>query len=196
MSRRSESGFTLVELLVVLVIMGVVGGVVTSAIMTSMRSASATSARIQATQELEIAMQRMTRDIRAADPLELSPSGDFANEVGARVSRGGSSKSVMYYLAADGSELHARTVQLDDTGAEVSGTPSRQLVAQVDNGGTPVFTYLDASGRELSCVPDCVTAYRGVAQIQIRLTRHLTGDTQVVLDSHVNVRSVRYRSES
>lgn len=196
MPHRSESGFTLIELLVVLVIMGVLGGVVVSAITTSMRSASATSARIQATQELEIAMQRITRDIRAADPLELSPSGDFANEVGARVSRGGEADIVMYHLTADGSQLRSRVVQLDANGVPVPGTPSQRLVTNVDNGGIPVFSYLDASGKELSCALDCVTAYRRAAQVNIHLVRRLTDGTQVVLDSRVSVRSVRYRSES
>ena len=196
MSHHSESGFSLVELLVVLVITGILGGVVVSAITTSMRSASATSARIHATQELEIAMQRMTRDFRAADPLELSPSGDFATEAGARVLRGADASTVMYALDDDGSALRSRVVELDENGQQVAGVPSQQLVTNVDNGDTPVFSYLDSSGETLPCDPDCTTAYRQAAQVRIQLVRRIDDDTEVVLDSQVSVRSVRYRSET
>lgn len=195
MATRRESGFTLVELLVVLVLMGIVGGIVVSAITTSMRSASSTSARIHATQELEIAMQRITRDIRAADPLELSPSGAFDTEAGAQVVRDGESNTVMYALDATGTELHARIVELDENGNPVPGLPTQQLVTSVDNGDTPVFTYLDSRGRELSCSTDCATTYRNAAQVRIELVRRLSDDTRVVVESQVSVRSVRYRSE-
>jgi prepilin-type N-terminal cleavage/methylation domain-containing protein len=45
--RRGERGFTFVELLVVMVLLGIVGGVVVNAVTTSLRSASHTTARVK-----------------------------------------------------------------------------------------------------------------------------------------------------
>lgn len=195
--RRNEGGFSLIELLVVLVITGIVGGVVVSAITAGMRSASQTSTRIDATQELEVALQRMSRDIRAADPLELSPSGAFATEAGAKVVRGPKTFRVMYFLDASGSELRSELIELDAQGQPLPGVAEQQLVTNVDMGTEPVFSYLDATGRELTgCSPDCATTYREASQVGIRLVRRLDDDSRVVVETRVSVRSVRYRSET
>lgn len=178
----ADGGFTLVEVLVVLVLMGVVGGVVVSSITTSFRSSANTTSRIVALQELEVALQRMTRDLRAADPLSLSTTGNFSRELGATIDRGGSISTVTYEIVeVDGDQQLVRI----DTG--------QTLVSLVDNGGQPVFRYLDDEGADVVCTPDCATAYlRDTARIEIRLVRALPDGQDVRATTSVGIRSLRY----
>lgn len=204
-SRRDEAGITLVELLVVMILLGVVGGIVTTAIVTTLQSASSTQARVLALNELENALQRVSRDLRVADPLRLSPDvtslnyvsevaddglGLFGTDLGARITRDGSSfTDVRYRLISDGEDEPQRLVR-EDTG--------QTLVTLVDNGGVPVFAYLDAVGDELTCdsallsLGACEDLLASAAQIRITLVREIEGRRAVQADTVVNVRSIRY----
>ena len=182
-THRGEAGITLVELLVVMVLFGIVGGVVTSAIVSAMRSTQTTTARINATQELEIGLQRVTRDLRSADPLVLSETDDFDDELGASILSGGDRRTVNYRL--EGDEGDQRFVR-EDT--------AQTLVAVVDNGGQPVFRYLDRFGDELQCTDDCESEYLKARQIEIRLVRDIGDDGAIEVSTRVGVRNIRYGS--
>jgi prepilin-type N-terminal cleavage/methylation domain-containing protein len=199
--RSSEAGFTLVELLVVMIILGIVGGITTTAVVTSLHSASNTESRIRALHELETALQRMTRDLRVADPLELSPvatSGDFEafdTDLGATVFRNGVDEDVRYRLIGDPDDGPQRLVR-EDTG--------QTLVTLVDNGGEPVFEYLRFDGRPLQCtgdaelpdvtdIDDCKDRLMRAAQIRIRLVRVIDDSSAPVrAETIIGVRSIRY----
>jgi prepilin-type N-terminal cleavage/methylation domain-containing protein len=178
---NDERGFTLVELLVVMVLMGVVGGVVVNAVSTSFRSAAATTSRVRALHELEIGMQRISRDLRAADPLVLSTTGDYATDLGAEIDRSGSRRVVRFALTDVGGQQ--RLMQID-TG--------HTLVTEVDNGGDPIFRYLDDVGDEITCTTDCSEKYLGAAQVEIRLVRDIPDSTEVIAETRVAVRSIRF----
>ena len=181
-SKQRDGGFALVELLVVLVILGVVGGVVTSATVTALRSATVTNARVAALSELEIALQRVTRDLRAADPIELH-SDDYAMGLGASIDRSGTRSSVLYKVIE--SEGHQRLVR------EATG---QTLISDLDNGGEPVFRYLDQFGQEIACTTDCDAAYMHAAQIEVRLVRAIEGREPVTAETRVSVRNLRHGS--
>jgi prepilin-type N-terminal cleavage/methylation domain-containing protein len=194
-SRRGDDGFTLVELLVVLILMGVVGGVAMTAIVTSLQSAAVTQSRVEALHELETALQRITRDLRVADPLRLSPDATestlelFETDLGATIQRGGATEQVRYRLIGDADDGPQRLVR-EDTG--------QTLVTLVDNGGEPVFSYLEWDGTEIECASgdshgDCVDKLARAAQIKIRLVRVIGEDrTPVRAETTVSVRSIRY----
>lgn len=177
----SARGFTVVELLVVMVLLGIVGSVVGSAIVGGFRSSRATTARTVALHELEVAMQRMTRDLRAADPLVLSESGDYASQLGARIDRDGTRSVVSYEIQVDDGVQQLVRV---DTG--------QTLVSLVDNGGEPVFRYLDAEGAEIVCSTDCASDYLGTNRLEIRLVREIPDSEPVRAITSVGVRAIRY----
>lgn len=178
---RDARGFTVVELLVVMLLLGIVGGVVGSAIVSGLNSSRATTARTVALHELEIALQRMTRDLRAADPLVLSDSGDFDTQLGARIDRDGTRSVVSYEIQVnDGVQQLVRV----DTG--------QTLVSLVDNGGEPVFRYLDSEGIEIQCTTDCSSKYLGTARVELRLVREIPGSEPARAITSVGVRAIRY----
>jgi prepilin-type N-terminal cleavage/methylation domain-containing protein len=196
--RHEQAGFTLVELLVVMVLMGVVGSITVAAIVTGMNSQRTTQDRLDALHELEVATQRAIRDLRVASPLLVSTQTPASEHIGTRFRRGGEPTTVFYELETDEDSNEQFLVQLVSTGGE---SFSRRLVTAVDNGDTPLFRYFDTDGSELECdwdLPeleyrDCILSANAVA---IRLVRGVHGQEPVVVETRVNIRSIRYGSDS
>jgi prepilin-type N-terminal cleavage/methylation domain-containing protein len=189
--RSDQGGFTLVELLIAMLLFGIIGSVVTAGIVTSLQSAAATSARIDAVQELELAMQQIARDLRAADPL-LTVPGAYESRLGASIQRDGSTRDVYYGIVPTDSADPAGERQLvrDDSG--------RALVTSIDNGDAadPVFTYLDRFGEPIECTTDCAEQYFLTRQVQIRLVRVIENSTPAVVETRVSVRNLRHGEDS
>jgi prepilin-type N-terminal cleavage/methylation domain-containing protein len=179
--RNEETGVTLVELLVVMVILGVVGGIVTTVVTTALRSASGTSARVLALDELQTATQRISRDLRAAELFIIEDEDVVDREVTAQVFRAGSEQQITYRVEErDGDDVLVR----HDTG--------QTLITLVDNDDKPVFEYLDVLGEPIDCEADCADEYSKATQIRIRLIRGIPDRAPVVVETLVNVRNTRY----
>ena len=71
-----EGGVTLVELLVVIVLMSVVGGAMARGMVSGMKATVATQGRFEALGELQKSVDRMTRELRAAEPLVAHSTGN------------------------------------------------------------------------------------------------------------------------
>jgi prepilin-type N-terminal cleavage/methylation domain-containing protein len=207
---RGEAGFTLVELLVVIVLLGVVGGVVVSAITTGLRSASASTARTMALHDIEVALQRVGRDLRAADPLYLTASTDYGTTIGAEFLRDRKIEVVRFSIdVEDGVRYLVQNSQQFDLDDVISGNPTatvlpqRRLVVDIDNDDPeddPIFVYYDADGILIDCVPgehgetkqSCDDEYGAAQQIGIRLVRNVPGQEPIRAETRVNVRNTRY----
>lgn len=179
--RRNESGVTLVELLVVLVLLGVVGSVVMTAVVTSLQASTASTNRVLALNELETGLQRIVRDLRSATVIEPpgtdpgDPDADtFVNMV---VYRDGTFNDVTYELV-DEQLIRSETDQV--------------LVAFIDNDPLtePLFTYYDAQGEPVDCNSDC----SGARSIEVRLVRGIEGRAPVIVETTASIRNLRYRS--
>ena len=206
---RGEEGVTLVELLVVLVLMGVVGGVVVSAIVSSMHSSRAASARTAAIHELEVSLERVGRELRAADPLYISDDGEYHQQLGAEFLRD-RTIHVVNYLVETGDDGEQRLVQdlttfdldelVDDPDAAPVQAPRRTLITTLDNDGEPVFRYYDRDGDELHCDPDdegesvCRARFGSAHKVGIRFIREIPGHGDVRAETRLSVRNTRYRS--
>lgn len=181
---RREQGSTLVELLVVMVVFGVIGSVVLSATLSAFRSSASTSARVDALQELELAMWQVTRDLRSADPLELV-TGNYDTALGASFERGGEQRTVTYSVeSVDGVDQLVR----DDTG--------RSVVTALDNGDEPVFRYLDRFGEEISCTSTCDIDLLTTRQVTVRLVRRIADSAPAIVETQISVRNLRHGEAS
>lgn len=176
----SEAGFTLVEVLVVLTLFSVIGGIVTAGVVSALRSAAQTNAKIEALNELEIASQRVTRDLRAAEGIVIS-SGDPEREITTLLRSEAGNIEAVSYIVQDGELIRV------DTG--------QTLVTAVGNAATePVFVYLDRRGDPL---PSCTDAgCEGLAQVGLRLVRDVEDLNPVIVETRTSVRNVRYGSIS
>ncbi len=67
-NRRCRRGFSLIEVLAVVVILGIVGGVSSSLTLTNVASFTDSSARIQLHGEASVTLDRLVREFREIDP--------------------------------------------------------------------------------------------------------------------------------
>jgi prepilin-type N-terminal cleavage/methylation domain-containing protein len=164
---RDDAGFTLIELLMVIILLGVVGSITTAGIAGAMRSTRQNQALVLGSAQLETQLQRMTRDIRVADPLRaVSASSVLFDDYrsGAcrrteyRVSGGSLQSRVLTYSAPASCNAYPATVTADkDTG----------YVTTAANVTTAApFTFLDSTGAVIA-TPTAKT----VRQIGISLTQ-------------------------
>jgi len=73
---RSQRGFTLIELIIVIVIMGVIGGIVSVFIKSPIDAYFASTRRSAMTDVADTTIRRMSRDLRTALPNSVRPYGD------------------------------------------------------------------------------------------------------------------------
>lgn len=69
LSRDGDAGSTLVELLVVMLILGVVGGIVVAGVTSGLRTTSHAQARVDSLAKTQMTIERVSREMRAADPV-------------------------------------------------------------------------------------------------------------------------------
>jgi len=79
-NRRCQRGFSLIEVLAVIVIVGIVGGVSSSLILTNVASFTDSSGRIQLHGEVSLTLDRLVREFREidADPVAGPPHASIS----------------------------------------------------------------------------------------------------------------------
>lgn len=162
---REDDGFTLVELLVVIAIMAVIGGVVTASLVGGWRSSETADARIEALTESQVAMQRMSREIRASNAQDLTGGALVVAEVDwlvADVRRGEDRTRYQWWAEDTGEDLVAICQAIDDVDLHSPPGPPTERPACDDvllrdlTPDTPIFQYLATSAEgEEECLAGC-----------------------------------------
>jgi len=171
-SSISDRGFTLVELLVVIVLASVLG---TLTLMGTTRASQGTrqvQERVTAETELERVMQRVTRDLRSADPLLTATAGSLSMTL----YRDGKCYELHLETVAVGGSVQLRqrtrplspapTEGLSLTACTTKGTLSGATVILSGLASSNVFAYQTRGGGAPSTVPD-------VASVAVTLTKTL-----------------------
>ena len=164
-----DDGFTLVELLVVVLIMGLVGAVTVRAIVQGYQTSSDVQDRLDTQAELQDVQIDVTRRLRAACP--TIAIGDYDTTIQVRYSNGDIER-FRFYLPA-GEVLYEDRDRWDGTAWQ--DVTDRPIAEEIDNltAGVPVFTALDANGV-------ATTSLLGVQSFRTQLRRE-AADGDVVL---------------
>jgi prepilin-type N-terminal cleavage/methylation domain-containing protein len=83
-SRRrpcGDAGFTLVELLITMVILGIVGAMTVTIVTNTLQTTRAAQERSITITQAQTALERLARDIRTADPLVVAAANDMTLDV-------------------------------------------------------------------------------------------------------------------
>lgn len=191
-----EDGFSLPELLVVVLITGIVMIALFSSMSSVTMATARTDARTQTITETRQAMETITRDLRAANPIDvISPVSDYDRRVQFSVyCKSGSAdcvdnlRSVTY--RGNGKKLErvvggsaAPLLKPEGTG---SLPPELRRGALLNSASEPIFTYFRADGQPFVTTGDGATpatSFRDCAKtvrIHLRVRAEANNPTAVV----------------
>lgn len=149
--RGDNAGFTLVELLVIMVIVGVVGAITVAGVTRGMRTASQVEGRVETLAQVQVVMERISREIRASDPVREVTDDRLVLDV----CRGGELQHYRYQVQPAGNHWELIQTRWDfqracpdpdwqPTEADAAQTSTRALVDRLTSDA--VFTALDDAG--------------------------------------------------
>lgn len=142
-----DDGFTVIELMVAMMLMAIVMSVAASSTIHAMRVQRRQVAEVEAVSRGRIAMQRMTREIRAAHPLLAAPADGTAITV--QVTRGatGFNRKITTYRLVNNNRIDVETTLINTTTSATSALPTKTLLTGLrPAAGEPVFSYTLVDG--------------------------------------------------
>lgn len=159
-----EDGFTLMELLVAMVVLGVVGAAAVSALGQGVRSGARGQARGDALMDLQLVAQRMSREIRAANPILTAE----ANRIEVQIVRAGQTRRYRYELAPmPAPATRNRLVEVRTVGT----TPGTFVLGEEFLAGGLTLSYADGAGNALTSLPLSQGDRARVKTVTVTLTR-------------------------
>lgn len=210
LTARSEEGFSLVELLVVVLILGVVGAFTIQGLVQGMRTTDRVQSRLEAMAELERATQRTARDLRrgvwsiALAPGGLQPKGCAVPAVSTdgtkSTLRDGdlsivtmhSGERFLLRFRLDADRLRMDESRWNGTGWTALGT--RTVIDGLTNAAqpTPLFTYLGSDGKVLPKSSGGEYTNLDIAKlrkIELRLRTDVRGEEPLELSTVISPRN-------
>lgn len=177
-----QAGFTLIEMLVVVILMGVVGAMFTSGMMSAFRADRHTRARVGVQNDVTKGVDRMTKQIRVAAPVISFSASSLAVET----YRGGYRWRYTYSYDS-GAKKVTETLQKYASATAVSplSTTTQTLLTNVTNSGTqPMFSYYDRNGA-------VATTVAKIARVQVTLQETPSETQPLKVTTSVYLRNYR-----
>jgi type II secretory pathway pseudopilin PulG len=176
--RRGELGLSVVELLVVLTIFGVISAIIAVTTTRGLQADSQARERITAFEDMQIGLERMSREVRAADPV-ISAQGD---EIVVQVFRSG--ECLRYRYTLDGAVLRTQQWRSTDDCQTLTNLGEQVLFRGLEPT-SDLFEYQDRQGNALS---EPIAA-GNIGTVRIRLIRPLVGDREAEVSTVVRLRN-------
>ena len=186
---NAEDGLSLVELLIIMLLLGLIGSTVTTSLVRGMKATSATQSRFDALADLQKSVDRMTRNLRAADPLLFTSS--TAQRAVVEVYRDETFTQKLRYTytyCSTQQRIHVKTETNPvsaPAAANCAAMTDPVLISSVSNGATPVFQFFKVDG----VTP--ATSAKDALTMKVTVSRAMRNQTAIRVDTLVRLRNVR-----
>jgi prepilin-type N-terminal cleavage/methylation domain-containing protein len=209
-SRRSEGGYTLIEMMIAMSLMSLVTAAAFGVVNVMSNQAMAASDRLTAQGEAQTIADRITKDLRTA----VAPSAPTAAFASAGVN------DVVFYaslsdLSTGGqgpTRLHAYTSLVPGTSIYVfhedatqpivvngnytyTSTPVSRIDGEYIDTSKPIFTYWDSAGNPIPATPQIIDAptLQSIDAVGITLRVRVHAHSPVVvISTRIHIRNVDY----
>jgi prepilin-type N-terminal cleavage/methylation domain-containing protein len=174
-----DRGFSLVELLVAIVLTGIVGTVMLTGVVRSLDVTTEATTRIDALTALQQAVERTSRNIRAADPIHAASATTLELTVYDDVTR----RRITYTHSGP---VLTETTQLFPNHITItpSSTTTRTVISGLDQGGQAVFRHFRADGTAWTA-----GAVGEIARVELQLRRAVDRGAPIRLTTSAFVRN-------
>jgi prepilin-type N-terminal cleavage/methylation domain-containing protein len=145
--RDRDAGFTLTEMLVVIMLFTMIGAAITTTVVSGLRHQTTLQDRSQAIAGARTALERVDRDLRAADPLMAVSANQLVMSEVPNENAPTATRQITYSVIAAGTsnELVVDEVDTSTTGV-VTTKPRRVLLTNLVNGAAnPIFSYVSST---------------------------------------------------
>ena len=198
----ADTGFSLVEVLMAMLVMSLLGLAVVGTISSVARSSLAANNRLQATNTVQTIADRLSKSLRSAHPMNTTPTSAFdvadARHVLFYTDAGDATGPRRVDVSVSGSgaqETMTQVVTLANAAGAYTGPSSTQIVGPGDIDATSaLFTFYDASDVQLAVPMATPTLSAPIVRIRLTLTTHEKGlATPTNVTSSIYLRNVEYR---
>lgn len=185
---RDDGGVGVVELLTAITLMGLISGLLVNSVVSGMGHQRQQTEYVKTLNEVKLAFERTTRELRAADA--ISPSGLGPHSVNLRICRGGAARWMTFSLDTTTSPI--RYVVADPTGTPPRVLSTKMLAPSVAPA-TVTFQYFDAANAPLTFPPpagDVTTTPERIRSIIVRLRAQVDNSPQPIdLQNRITLRN-------
>jgi type IV pilus assembly protein PilA len=143
---QDDRGFTLIEILIVLLIMGVVLAIAGSVLFSMSQTANRNDSMVQIEQTASTTLGQAARDIRSAHTITIPTGATAANSVVLQVNQPSGSFANVKWVYDPTKLTLTRYVQNTSGTYVATGPPA----SNVSNGSNGVFTYYNYSGANIT----------------------------------------------
>lgn len=167
-----ERGLGLIEIIITIALMSIVMSVAAGSAVHAMKIQRRQVAEIDAVSRARIAMESMTREVRAANPILVADP----HTVTVQVTRLNTRKLTTYTLTGD--RIDVATSIIDMATQTQTALPTRTLLRGITmNAGESLFTYTNATG---SALPVPVADPRTIRSVTLTVRMAMREQTRTV----------------
>lgn len=200
---RSESGFTMVELLTVTLLMAIVSVILYEAMGAAIFQTTVTDQQARALQQSRTAVDQLAQDLRAANPIDQLASGEPLSTYDRRISfdiycspgtpgcPADKLRKVIYRVTGSPARLE-REIEGGAVVTVLGPAGARNRGEILNSSAQPVFRYFDRNGLQLSTAAGSDVAINRCAKaVEIYLVVRAadTGDRSVNMKTRIDLRN-------
>jgi prepilin-type N-terminal cleavage/methylation domain-containing protein len=150
--RREDDGYSLIELMVVMILLSIISGIVTATLVGTMRTTRQAQNRAYSAADIQNQLERVARDLRVADPIRAASANsitvdDYRGNTCMRetwaLTSGNLVRTAVTYSTWSACSLYPAT-------ATPVSSVTQTVLPSIANGSTSLFTYEDATGATIT----------------------------------------------